>query len=168
MSRPHNERTSRSGHAGEVSGRIDANQLALGRSSYAVDLSKQQLKQAESVLSKMDAGAAERVALLGLLLAELDATPFEAVSTLLGVKATRLEKMMHGTEKVPLSVVDRWEVLAELLANLHTVIQASATWRWLNAEIDALGGRTPLETIRSGEVSAVLDVTRAYREPSFL
>jgi hypothetical protein len=109
----------------------------------------------------------ERLALLGILLARLEGVPFEDVGELLGVKPPRLERMMRGEDQIPGSVVDRWQLVAEMLDNLHSVLKPRATGRWLRTNIPDLGGRTPLEVAASGGLPRVRDLTARYRDPSF-
>lgn len=110
---------------------------------------------------------AQRIALLGLLLAELEAVDFDDIALLLDVKTKPLQKMMHGEQQVPSGREARWEALAEVLHNLHRVLRASATGRWLHTSIPDLEGRTPLEAISRGQISRVVALTRSYLDPSF-
>lgn len=109
----------------------------------------------------------QRVALLGILLAELRFVPFEDVATLLAVKPERLVKMMHGEEQVPSHKQRDWELLAQALHELHRVLRPEATGRWLRTEIPALSGQTPLRACAKGQLGRVANVVRAYLDPSF-
>lgn len=110
---------------------------------------------------------ASRMALLGILLAELQEVPFEDVAELLDVKVHRLEQIMHGEVEVPPHREKRWKGLAEALHYLHRVLEPAATARWLRTEIPDLGGRTPLEALKRGQVDEVVALTKSYVDPSF-
>jgi len=109
----------------------------------------------------------ERVALLGYLLAELDGVSFGDAAVLLSTKEVRLQRLMHGEEFPTTALGDRWVELAKVLENLHTMVRGEATGRWFTTPVPSLGGRTPLEAIRKGKLTDVLELTRGYLEPSF-
>ncbi len=109
-----------------------------------------------------------RLVLLGMVLAELPGVAFSDVVRLLGVSPTRLERIMHGSESIPRRYDQKWKAVAEILSLLHGVLKPSATGRWINTSIPALGGLTPLVAIEKGKAGEVLAVVRAYHDPSFL
>lgn len=109
----------------------------------------------------------ERVVLLGLLLAELEDVPFEDVARLLDISQQRLEDMMRGNSTYPKAFAVRWEMLFEIMRNLHAVLRKSATGRWLHQPIPRLDGLTPLEAVKKGRSRELRDITRSYLEDSF-
>lgn len=110
---------------------------------------------------------AERLALLGIVLGKLDGVAFEDSAHLLGVKETRLERFMRGDEQIPATYVSRWQMVAEILENLHSVIKPAATGKWLNTAIPRLGNRTPLVVASEGGLSRLREATEQYRDASF-
>jgi len=112
-------------------------------------------------------GAQERMALLGVILGKLVDVPFDDVAVLVGMKAKRLTRVMHGEEQIPKLFDRRWDMLAEMLENLGAVLRSEATGRWLGTPIPRLEGRTPLDAIQRGGLEAVVAVTRSYLDPSF-
>lgn len=138
--------------ASEQRSAIDAQALAEGRGR----LSKQWGRDTP-----------EKVALLGILLARLEDVPFEDVALLLNVKPPRLLKLMHGEEQIQARRAERWQGIAELLENLHAVLNPKATARWLRTSIKALNGRTPLDLLTRGDTEPVLRLTASYRDSSF-
>jgi uncharacterized protein (DUF2384 family) len=141
-------------------------------SNVRPELSPETLERAQQIEKQYDSPAArlrvdQRVALLGVVMAELHDVPFEQKASILGVSARQLERMIHGDAPIPEKNANRWEVLAEILINLHRVLRPEATNRWLNTPIPDLGTRTPLEVIRRNDAGAVLEVTRSYLDTSF-
>lgn len=110
---------------------------------------------------------ASRMALLGILLAELQEVPFEDVAELLDVKTGRLEQIMRGEVEVPSNRERRWKGLAEAFHYLHRVLEPKATTRWLRTEIPDLDGRTPFEALKRGQVDRVVTLAKSYVDPSF-
>lgn len=113
------------------------------------------------------AGASERLATLGMLLAQLEDVSFEDVAVFVGVNASNLEKMMHGELTIARRHLDRWTSLIEVLANLRMVLNSSATSRWLKTPTTKLNDLTPLMAVKKGRVDDVLRVTQSYLDPSF-
>ncbi len=110
---------------------------------------------------------AERLALLGIILGQLEDVSFEDTAALLGLKAPRLEKWMRGEEAIRGSYVPRWQSLAHILENLHSVLKPSATSKWLHTPIPQLSRRTPFEEMVAGRVARVHALTERYRDSSF-
>src|SRR4051812_972716 len=75
-------------------------------------------QRAQKLAGQLQSRAIERTVLLGLLLAELDGVPFEAVAELLDTKPPKLLKMMHGLDQVPAAKERRWEAIAVSIQNL--------------------------------------------------
>lgn len=125
------------------------------------------LERARRLRSQWGGESAERVALLGILLARLTEVPFEDTAELLDVRPSRLEKFMHGEEQIPVRAGERWKLIAEVLEDLQAVLKPRATGRWLRTSIPALQGRTPLETIKRGRMAEVRALTASYRDEAF-
>lgn len=136
-------------------------------SSMNIGISASEIAEGVRKVRSHGMGTSGRVALLGVVLAELENVPFEDAARLLRVKPPRLEKMMHGVESIPKANDARWTTIAEILRLLHTVLRSSATARWLNTELASLGGVTPISAIEKGRANDVLEVVRGYRESAF-
>jgi hypothetical protein len=136
-------------------------------SSVKAEAGPETLDRARRMRSQFGPESAERVALLGILLARLEDVPFEDVAKLLDVKAPRLTKLMHGEEQVPARAADRWRILAEALEDLQAVLKPRATGRWLRTNIPALHGRTPLDVVSRGGLKAVRELAASYRSEAF-
>ena len=145
-----------------------ASRIGKAASGDAPVLPDELLTRARRQRAQVGAGSIERTVLLGIVLAGLENVPFEDAAALLDVKPARLEKMMHGDESIPDNRKDRWEQLAEVLRNLHSVVRADATWRWLNTAVPEFGGRTPREVARERRgLERLVELTIRYRDPSF-
>lgn len=139
-----------------------------GQPTLHSDVDEATVARARKRARDLEGRGIQRVTLLGFVLAQLDGVDFESAAILLDVKPRRLEKFMHGEEQIPSSLEPRWLLLSEALRNLQAVIRREATARWFTTSIPDLGGMTPLEAVRRGRVRDVLELTRSYREPSFL
>lgn len=137
------------------------------RSDAQPNVSADLMSRADRVSRQHGPDTDQRVALLGILLAELRFVSFEDTAAVLGLRPDRLVKLMHGEEQVPASKVRDWEILAEALHELHRVLRQEATGRWLQTRIPALGGQTPLKAVAKGQVVRVAAVARSYLDPSF-
>lgn len=154
--------------AGVSAGTVIKQRLTHVESSDPGSVPDEMFERARNASKHLGASAMQRTVLLGVLLAELDGVPFDAAAEILKVKPARLAKMMHGEEQIPASREPRWQTLAESLHNLHGVIRREATWRWLNTEIPALGGRTPYNVIlRRGGPEQVKALTSRYLDRDF-
>jgi hypothetical protein len=125
------------------------------------------MARARRLRSQWGAASPQKVALLGILMARLAEVPFDDVAALLGVRPSRLEKLIHGEEQIPANVVDRWSLLADAVGDLHAVLDARATARWIRTSVPALGGRTPLECATRGRIADVRELTASYRDEAF-
>lgn len=126
------------------------------------------LEEAYKYLQSVASGrAAERTALLGVIMSRLEQVELDETAALLQIKPDRLVRMLHGRETIPESSAEKWEGIAEILRLLPAVLQPTATARWLQTSIPALDGLTPLQAIRRGRTSDVLAVVRSYLDTSF-
>lgn len=125
------------------------------------------LDRARKISKQASENSVERTVLLGIVLAEMRGVSFADVAGVLKVPEKKLERFMHGEEMPPTGRLDHWTCVAQILENLHKVIDKRATSRWLNTRIAALEDRTPLECISRGQERRVLDLTLTYLDPSF-
>ena len=125
------------------------------------------LRQARRALQGQDARSAERLATLGILVANLEGVPFPRIAACLGVSETMLIRLLHGEAPISQARHKQWVKVAEAIGNLHRVLLPAATNEWLDTPIPALGGHTPSELLRRGRYDEVLRVTRSYLDPSF-
>lgn len=137
------------------------------KSDTSPELSAEEVERVTKNFSQIGKESFKRTALLGIVLAELESVPFELISILLEIKQDRLVKMMHGDIQLQGKFDLRGEALVEIARNLHRVIEADATTRWLNTAIPDLDGKTPLDMIDRGGIQRVVDLTRSYLDPSF-
>jgi hypothetical protein len=136
-------------------------------SDSEADVQPEVLERATRLRSQQGGASDERVALLGLILAQTGQLSFELTAELLSVRSVRLVKFMHGEETIPASVTDRWEGVARILQNVRRILQDSAVDRWLTTSIPALSGRTPLDYIKRNRTDTVLRLTESYLDQSF-
>lgn len=106
--------------------------------------------------------AQERVALLGLLLAQLEWVSFKDTAKLLSVKPAQLRRYMRGEVSIPEGKEENWLTLSESLRCLHSVLKPTATQRWIRTPIKDLYGCTPINAIREGRYAQLLAVTQSY------
>lgn len=132
-----------------------------------LNLENQDLLRAKRFLENSSKDARDRLILLGILLADLQELPEGTVNKLLDVKPQRLTSFVHGEATVPATTASRWKVLAEIIRNIHNILQRDAVDQWLHTEIRSLGGKTPLALIERGKAETVLTLTKSYLDPSF-
>ncbi len=137
------------------------------RSSVVPEAGAEILERARKLRSQWGKESSEKVALLGILLAQLAEVPFEDTAALLDVRLARLERLMHGEEQIPARAAERWRMIAETLDDLQAVLKPRATARWLRTAIPALDGRTPLEAAKRGRLADVRALTASYRDQAF-
>lgn len=112
-------------------------------------------------------GAAGRARKLRVLLAKLEGLTFEEAADLLDQKPARLAEMVHGRIPVPTSLQRRLDELADIVVNVHEVLEPDAFRRWLYIEVPHLRGGSPVEAIRRGRIRDVVILARSYGESSF-
>jgi len=110
-----------------------------------------------------------RVALLGLLMAQLAEVDIEIVCRLLDVKRPRLERLVHGTDAIPGSVESRWSLVADVLTRVRLILEESFLQSWLTTPAPDLAGKTPLACLTGNarDREAVQTLARRLSEPSF-
>lgn len=122
------------------------------------------LRRANNRLSNPEAW--KRTISLAVLLAQLHGVSFEDAAGLLGTSAAQLRRMVRFEITVPVrKFQNRILPVAEAVRLLHTVLEPSATGRWLNTPVESLKGRTPAESIMRNRVRDVIELLRSYREP---
>lgn len=112
--------------------------------------------------------ATQRARKLGVLLAMLEGVSFAEAAELLDQKPQRLADMLHGRTPVPGSLQKRLDALAEVVANLHQVLDPGAIPRWLDVDAPNLRGGSPRQAIKRGRMDDVLRLVRSYVDPSFV
>lgn len=131
------------------------------------DLRAEDLDRHRRLQKQYGRASAGRMATLGVVLARLPGVSFEDTADLLGVRDVRLLKLMHGEEQITPQQDKKWLVLAQILENVHRVLDPEATARWLHTAIPALDGQTPLWMVQHNKAERVLAQTQAYLDPSF-
>jgi hypothetical protein len=130
-------------------------------------LNEQELLKARNFQQSLGYAPAQRITLLGIVLASLEGVTFERAAGLLGVKPHVLERLMHGTDPIPARYSERWTELEELVRNLRRVVRTESIGDWFDGPVPALDGKTPMKLIERGKIRPVLEVTRSYLDPSF-
>lgn len=128
---------------------------------------KDEVGKARSFSKSLSGGPAQRITLLGIVLASLAETPFETTAELLGTKPDHLTRWMHGTETIPGRTAERWEIVAAITRNLAHVLRPDAYDRWFHTQVPDLGNKTPLQMIQAGKAKKVVDLTESYLDKSF-
>lgn len=112
-------------------------------------------------------GAADRVRKLRVLLAKLEGLTFDEAAELLDQRPPRLVEMVHGRLPVPGSLERRIDELAQVVLNVHEVLEPAAFRDWLYVEAPQLRGGSPIEAIRRGRLRDVVALARSYSEQSY-
>lgn len=141
--------------------------LIHGGSQARPDLSEEDLQRAHKLGKQSSVSSAQRIAVLGLVLAKLANVPFDRAALLFGVKPHRLEQMLHGEMSIPGNYGDRWQSLLQIFMNLERVLDPAATNDWLDTAVPDLGGRTPLQAVQRNDIERVVAVTESYLDPNF-
>lgn len=113
-------------------------------------------------------GAADRARKLRVLLAKLEGLSFRESAELLDQRPTRLADMVHGRIPVPSSLERRIDELAEIVFNVHEVLEPAAFRDWLHVEAPQLRGGSPIEAIRRGRLRDVAVLARSYGQSSYV
>ena len=115
----------------------------------------------------LSGGPAERITLLGIVLASLGEIPFEKTARILNTKPDHLTRWMHGTDAIPGRAAERWELVAAITRNLSFVLKPDAFDRWFETRVPDLGNKTPLQLIQAGKARRVVELTESYLDKSF-
>lgn len=110
----------------------------------------------------------ERAMALRYLAAKLEGLRFDELSGVVGTSSKRFSAYLHATQTVPKVMDERIELLAELLRNLHRVLEPSATGDWFRTPIPALGDVTPIEALHNkNRLHEVVAITRSYLDTDY-
>jgi len=98
---------------------------------------------------------------------EMAHVPMADRAVVLGMDVEQLRGMLHTDQAIGVEWRDRWRAVAEILRNLHGVLKAEGTGRWLRTPVPGLDGRTPLDEFGAGALDRLAVYTSRYRDPSF-
>ncbi len=141
---------------------------ALLLSTATAALNSEFLERSKRLAKQNGELTAQRLALLGIVLAALPGVEFADTCVLARAsKPERLERMIHGEEQMTTRVAEQLEAVYRMLANLHRVLKPEATSQWLHTEIPTLGSMTPIDLIDRGRLDEVVRLTQSYLDPSF-
>ncbi|NNN22065.1 MAG: hypothetical protein HKL80_08715 [Acidimicrobiales bacterium] len=141
---------------GEISNsiRLSLDPVSIGEKEFAV------------VMSRLSNIGINRNVSLTVLLAQLQGVSFAEAAGLLGVQTTKLQRMTRLEDFVSESLLKKRILpLAEVLRNLHQVLEPRATGKWFNTQIPSLDNKTPAELIKKNKLNDLLKITRSYVEP---
>ena len=130
-------------------------------------LNEQDLLKARNFRESLRDAPAQRITLLGIVLASLEGVTFERTAALLGVKPRILERLIHGVDPIPAKYTERWTGIEEIIRNLKRVVRTDSVGEWFDKSVPALGGKTSMQMIDRGKIQPVLEVTRSYLDSSF-
>lgn len=110
-----------------------------------------------------------RLALLGILMAQLAEVDTDITCRLLDVKRPRLERLVQARDAIPASVEPRWSLLADVLARVRLVLEDSFLESWLMTPAPDLRGKTPAACLAGNarDREAVKALAHRLSEPSF-
>jgi hypothetical protein len=122
-----------------------------------------------STFAKAGSAGQERMALLGLLMAQLTEVDRDLVCRLLGVKEAKLQSLVQGRDAIPASVHARWSLLSAVLTQVRLVLEDSYLQSWLTNPAPDLEGKTPFSCLtgNSRDREAVRRLARRVSDPSF-
>jgi hypothetical protein len=122
-----------------------------------------------STFAKPGSAGEGRMALLGLLMAQLSEVDRGLVCGLLDVKEAKLQSLVQGRDAIPGSVHVRWSLLSEVLTHVRLVLKDAYLQSWLTTPAPDLAGKTPFSCLTGNarDREAVRRLALRVSDPSF-